>query len=156
MFMTKERFQNALKVAASDAVKEERKRVEDSSNQLEFFKLQALLNTLVICVSNEVSNVTVGFAKSIDFITQSNRPVLVVQDIVTKELAIPFGKVFSYTKQKFDALNSLGPNDRIAILYENYFEGTVNKSTDKHVYTSEEWAKIVNNSLKLWFNENEH
>lgn len=118
--------------------------------------MELFLNKLVICVSNEISNVRVGFAKEITYITQSQVPMLVVQDIVSKELVMPFGKVFNYTKQKFDALNSLDPNARLAILYENCFEGDVHKNGTEGLVEPEKWADIVNASLKVWFNENEH
>lgn len=156
MFMTKDRFQQALIVAGIDAVNLERKRVADSHILCDKIRLESFLDKIVICVSNEPANVMVGFAKGIEYITNANNPVLLVQDLVTKELVIPMGKVFHYTKQRFDALNSLEPNARISLFYDNCFEGTVDKIVPDNIVSSEEWLKIVEQSLKMWFEENEH
>lgn len=156
MFMTRARFDHALKISALDAVNEERKRVSDIHNKCEANRLESLVGNLVIVVSNEPSNVMVAFAKGVDFITQAQSPVLVVQDLVTKKEYIAFGKTFLYTKQKFDALNSLEPNARIAILFDSYLEGDVKKVLPENILTPEEWKNKVEESIKIWFRENEH
>lgn len=118
-------------------------------------KLETYLNELVICVSNEVSNFTVGYAKEICHITQAKIPMLVVYDIVNKREVMPMGRIYGYTEQLFNALNKLEPNERIAVLYE--FDGEVNKTPrdGEIIYPPEVWAEKVKTAIADWQKENE-
>lgn len=156
MFMTKSRFEHALKVASLDAINSERKHQLEQKNQSDFYTLESFVGQLVIVLSNEVENLKVCYAKGIDFITQSNSPVLVVIDLVSKKEFIVFGKVFAYTKQKFDALNSLDPNARISLFYESDSNSIYHKSSDVVVDSPDIWAEKVQFAMKDWFCENEH
>lgn len=121
----------------------------------EEIELESHLNNLVICVSNEVENVTVGYGKKIMLLTKALQPYLVVQDIVNDREVIPFGKIFSYTEQKFNGLNKLEPNERIAIIYGHLYDGEFNKvaSPDTVIYAPEVWKEKVTAAIAKWKTE---
>lgn len=118
-------------------------------------ELEFHINNLVICVSNEVENVTVGYGKSIVHLTKAQQPFLVVQDIVNDCEILPMGKIFSYTEQKFNGLNKLEPNERIAIIYGDLYDEEFNKvaSPDVVIYPSEVWKQKVKTAIDKWKSE---
>lgn len=158
MFMTKERFQASLNSSFADGARYERDRFSEVKKEIEVNRLNSFLGKFVICISNEISNPVVAVAKRIEFITASKEPVLIVHDLVDNKEYVSFGKIFAYTKQKFDALNMLSSHQRIALFYEqdsdtDYVSNSEPRNT---LYNKEEWAKLVNDSMKIWLTENEH
>jgi hypothetical protein len=105
----------------------------------------------VICASNEVENITVGYGKEIIHVTKANTPILIVYDIVDKKEIMPMSKIFDYTEQKFCALNKLEPNERISILYD-FGDSIVDKKPRDGdiVYPPEVWAEKVKNAISEW------
>ncbi len=130
----------------------EKKFRQEDLEKMKLFELEENLGKLVICVSNEIQNVTVGYGKEIQFITQAQQPMLIVHDIVNNCEIMPFGIVFKYTEQKFNALNKLEPNERIAILYNKSSDHYVDKSSSQtdEVIDSEIWAEKVKCAIKVW------
>lgn len=118
-------------------------------------ELELHLNQLVICVSNEVENLTVGYAKEIIYITKAKQPMLVVHDIVNKKEFFPFGTIFAYSEQKFNALNRLAPNERIAIIFNRLGTNTMEKTASDGdvIYPSEVWREKVADAVELWSRE---
>lgn len=123
----------------------------ESIKSIKEIELETFINKLVIFVSNEVSNVTVGYGKEICHITKAKIPMLVIYDIVNKEEIMPLGKMFDYTEQKFNALNKLEPNERIALFYD-FGENTVDKKPldGNSLYPPELWAEKVNAAITDW------
>lgn len=68
------------------------------------FELEEFLGKPVICLSNEIQNLTVGIAKEIIFLSKAKNPFLVVQDVISNTEIIPAGIIFAYTQQKFEAV----------------------------------------------------
>lgn len=132
-------LQKGLKKAKDD---EEARRME-----IEEIRLSSFIGQPVIVISNEVSNPMVGIAKEVTHITLANVPMLVVEDVVTGQNYVVFGTVFAYTEQKFDALNNMDPQARIALFYyrESYYN--VEKEAQHELATPEEWAQIVKTAL---------
>ncbi len=125
-------------------------KIEKSLKEIE---LEEYLGKLVICVSNELDNVKVGYGKEIVFITQAKTPMLIVYDLVDKKATMPLSKMYSYTDQRFNALNKLDPNERISIVYEAFFgDETVDKKLidGRVIYPAEEWAEKVNVAIEEW------
>lgn len=85
------------------------------------FEMQEMLGKPVICVSNEWENPVIGFAQEIIYITKENQPMLVIKDYLTMEENMSFGKVFSYTEQRFKALFKLDPFERCSLIYTNFY-----------------------------------
>lgn len=129
---------------------------ETEDKNISLFIIQEQLNKLVICVSNEVQNPIVGYGKEVIFITKANIPQLVVYDIVNNCEVMPFGKVFTYTEQKFHALNSLEANERIAIIYNQYEDSEINKNStmpEEKLFHNDIWSKKVKEAIKVWENK---
>jgi hypothetical protein len=118
----------------------------------EQMEMEMHLNNLVICVSNEVENITVGYAKEIIFLTKAKQPFLIVHDIVNNREIMPMGTIYTYTEQKFNALNNMEPNERIALIYARYSDEEVNKSPapDEVLYSPEEWKQKVDAAVNNW------
>jgi hypothetical protein len=112
-------------------------------------ELEEFLGKPVICLSNEIQNLTVGIGKEITFLTQAQQPFLVVEDIVNKTEILPMGIIFAYTKQKFDALNQIEPNARIALFYNRLEDYEVNKEATQveEILPTHEWARKVQMAL---------
>ncbi len=125
---------------------------EQQKKECELTELKMKLGKLVISVSNEISNVTVGVAKDIIFISQAQQPYLVITDIITSEELVPMGTLFDYTEQKFDALNKLEPNERISIIYNKLGYYHVDKTpTQKIIPESPDvWSKKVKEAVENW------
>lgn len=132
----------------------EKKLRQEYLDKMNLFELEKHIGKLVICISNEIQNVTVGYGKEIQFITQTKQPMLVVHDIINDCEIMPFGIVFKYTEQKFDALNKLEPNERIAILYNKSSEHYIDKSSSQRdkIIEAELWAEKVKSAIKAWKN----
>jgi hypothetical protein len=121
-------------------------------NKIKLYSLKSFLNKLVICISNEMENVIVGYAKDITFITQAQQPTLIVYDIIQKKEIIPMGIIMNYTEQKFDALNSLEPNQRIAIFFNQTSDYIVDKSATKtsDILSPDIWKIKIQQAISDW------
>ncbi len=121
-----------------------------SSKRAREFELEEHLGKLVICLSNEIENLTVGYGKEIQYITQAQDPVLIVHDIVRNEDVMILGIVFNYTEQKFHALNRLDANERISLFYgrlaDEHIDKTSTKVEDPMPY--EQWNEKVQEAIK--------
>lgn len=120
---------------------------EVRQREIRIIELQQHIGNLVICISNEIANPTVAIGESIMSITQGDVPMLVVKDVVTGESKLPFGIVMAYTEQKFDALNSMDPNARIALFYYKDSRRIVENKPSEDMMPSEEWAKVVKEAV---------
>lgn len=129
---------------------------EEAKEQVKNIELEMKLGKLVIYVSNEIDNVKVGIAKYIELISKANQPYLVIQDIISCEEVMPFGTILDYSEQKFNALNKLEPNERIAIIYNKLGYHHVDKSSSQTVIPedSEIWGKKVRQAVEKWKEQN--
>jgi len=118
---------------------------EKTTRDVEF---ELFVGSLVICISKELENPKVGVVTEVTRANHSHIPLLMVYDIVTKEKFIPDGVVFSHTEQKFDALNNIEPNARIALFFHRIDGNIVKKQATKIILTPEEWKKKVNLSIE--------
>lgn len=125
----------------------EQKRLDRKS--FKEFEIESMLGKLVICIPNEIENVTVGLATEMIYITKNEDPQIVVFDLVRKKEIIPFGKVFAYTEQKFNAFNKLEANERIALVYsaDSYNHVDKEKTKNENPIPSDEWAKKVKEAI---------
>lgn len=120
---------------------------EKSSKELE---LESHIGKLVICLSdqNEPPRVCVGV--EVVHITRNKIPMLSVYDIVKKEKSIPWGIIFDYTDQKFDALNSMDANARTALFFHRLGGEIIDRKPDPkmEVLTPDEWKKEVSEAIE--------
>ncbi len=125
--------------------------------KIKAFELEEFLGRLLIVVSNEVDNLLVGYGKEIIHITQASVPMLVVHDIVNKRDVMPGGIILCYTEQKFNALNRLDPNERIAIYYNKAGQEEINKNhlIKEEVFPSDVWSQKVHAAIEE-FNANKN
>ena len=116
------------------------------------FELNQFIGKLVINVPNEIENVTVGIGKEIIYITKSQQPVLVFYDIVRKVEMMSLGINIAYTKQKFEGLNKLDGNERIALFYNRHSENPTDKSSTQSepLVDSKLWAGMVEQEIANW------
>jgi hypothetical protein len=103
-------------------------------------ELEGHIGKLVICLSEQLENPTVGVG--VEVISGS---MLSVYDIVRKESINASGLVFSYTEQKFDGLNQMDANARIALFFHRLGTEIVKKQqhANKPVVSAEDWKKQV-------------
>lgn len=129
---------------------EKKQKILDNKKFKEF-EIQEMLGKLVICIPNEIENVTVGLATGMIHITQSQEPMIVVFDLVRQQEVVPLGKVFAYTEQKFNAFNKLDANERIALIYNAGCYENVDKEKTKNEtpMPAEEWAEKVKSAIAL-------
>lgn len=122
-----------------ETIKEELIKVEVALKEP---NLESLVGKLVICLNENLENPTVGVA--IEIIPENN-PVLSVYDIVRKETISATGVVFLYTEQKFDGLNQIDANTRIALFFDRLSADIVKKKqhASRPLVSSSEWKKQV-------------
>lgn len=118
---------------------------EKTTREIEF---ELFVGSLVICISKELENPRVGVVTEVTRANHSHTPLLMVYDIVTKEKFIPEGVVFSHTEQKFDALNNIEPNARIALFFHRIDGNIVKKQPTKILLSPEDWKKKVNLAIE--------
>lgn len=154
MSETKESLINLGRSQVFEEMKQEAIAKENRYKEIKVIELSELVGKLVISVSNEIQNVSVGVGKEIIFITQAQEPRLVVHDLVKKVDLLPMGKIFAYTKQKFDALNKLDANERIAIIYNANDEHCVDKSATQieELFEPKVWEEMVEKEIAIWKN----
>lgn len=117
--------------------------LKDKENSI-VFEMQEMLGKPVICVSNEWENPVIGFAQEIIYITKSEQPMLVIKDYLTMTENMSFGKVFSYTEQRFIALFKLDPFERCSLIYTNFYnEEEFSKNKIGQTNTLEEVQSIL-------------
>ena len=114
--------------------------------------LEIYLGKPVICVSNEFENISVGIGQEVAYLKEDNKPVLIVYDLIRKEEIIPFGMIFAYTEQKFDALNNLTPDQRSAILFEkdSTKDVALKPYPNQKIFNPLEWKRMVTMELYNW------
>lgn len=151
-FFNKQKVIQAAQKEILDLWKKQDREREEAKEQVKNIELEMKLGKLVIYVSNEIDNVKVGIAKSIELISKANQPYLVIQDIISGEEVIPLGTIFDYSEQKFNALNKLDPNERIAIIYNKLGYHYVDKSSSQTVTpeNAEIWGQKVLAAVKNW------
>lgn len=155
LFFNKQKVINEAQAEVYAKWEKERKERWESVKKAQEAELEMHLGNLVICLPNEIENLTVGYGKEIQYITQDKSPVLIVHDIVRNEDVMILGLVFAYTDQKFNALNKLDANERIAIYYSRLGDEDLDKSATKNEdpMPAEEWAEKVRNAIAEWKNE---
>ncbi len=120
---------------------------EKSSKELE---LESHIGKLVICLSdqNEPPRVCVGV--EVVHITRNKIPMLSVYDIVKREKSIPWGIIFDYTDQKFDALNNMDANARTALFFHRLGGEIIDRKPDPKMegLTPDEWKKEVGEAIE--------
>lgn len=116
-------------------------------------ELDDFIGKPVICLSNEIENLSVGIGKQVIFMTAAHQPFLVVDDLVRKREILPMGIVFAYTKQKFEALNKIEPNARIALFYNRLedYEIDKTKTQTEEIIPPAIWAEKVHAGLTHYF-----
>ena len=150
----KNKIKQQVKQEVLSEMEEYTKSREQRHKECKVFELEEHINNLVICVPNEIQNVTVGYGKEITYITRANEPVLIVHDLVRNKDILVLGKIFSYTPQKFEAFNKLESNERIAILYNRTSTHHVDKEDTKNEnpIPPEEWKQKVLYAIEQWQN----
>lgn len=121
---------------------------EERAREINVMELSGYIGKPVICVSNENRNPMVGIGKEVVLITQGQCPMLIVEDVVTGEQLMPFGVLFAYTEQKFDALNNMDPQARIALLYYKNSTHVIDKEPTADSVSPDEWSDAVKTALK--------
>lgn len=149
-WVTQKTLEQSKTISFNQGVNAERVRRTEAVDLCEYQRLHDFVGNHVIVISNEVSNVTVGVGLEVQLITQANRPVLVVKDVVSGEVGLVLGKVLMYSEQKFNALNKLTPQERIALFYNQMDEEAVDKglAENNNLYLADEWAIKVREALK--------
>jgi hypothetical protein len=103
-------------------------------------ELENHIGKLVICISEQLENPTVGVGVEV-----LNGSMLSVYDIVRKEKINASNLVFTYTEQKFDGLNQMDGNARIALFFDRLGNEAIKKQqhASRPVVASDEWKKQV-------------
>lgn len=119
------------------------------------YELEHFLNKFVIIVPNEMENLRVGYGLNINYFNNGD-PLLSYYDIVKNKIMISMCINFVYTEQKFNALNKLDPNERIALFYHKEFEGAIDKSATKdkeeEIEDNEVWASKIKKAMEEFKN----
>ena len=82
-------------------------------------ELSLYLDRPVIVIGNEWDDPTIGFGVSIDYLSRSLQPILVVQDYVTDRRVLVFGCIRPYTDRLYSAIKRLDPYDRWELVSSN-------------------------------------
>lgn len=143
-----EPFINRAVAEASSRWIEER---NERKRQAEIAEIECLLDKFVIVLPNEIENLTVAKVVGVDLITKAKSPVPVIHNVVSGEIYFTFAKIIPFSKQRFEALNKLHPNERIAIIYANVFgdEEPIDKSKTQleELIDPEVWKEKVYQSM---------
>jgi len=135
----------------SDPILEkEIKKVDSKDTDAKQVELESQIGKLVICISNQYENPRVCVGIEVVNITKSKIPVLSVFDIVRKEKTVPLGIIFDYSEQKFDALNQMDPNARIALFFNRLSSNIISKKPEigREYFHPLEWKERVNESIE--------
>lgn len=95
------------------------------------FEYETLLNKPVIVISNEWQNPIIGIATKIEFVSQTNNPMLVVFDYVENKEVMSNGIIYAYNEQRFNGLMKLDPFETCALVYQN-LNSTIFSPFDKY------------------------
>lgn len=149
-WVTQKTLEQSKAISFNQGVNAEKSHRAEVVDLCEYQRLNDFVGNHVIVISNEVSNVTVGVGVEIQLITQAKRPVLVVKDVVSGEVCLVMGKVLMYSEQKFNALNKLTPQERIALFYNQMDKEFVDKGVkeNSNLYSPVEWESMVREALK--------
>lgn len=103
--------------------------------------LENHVGKLVICVSEQLENPIVGVGIEVIHLTKSQVPMLSIYDIIRKEKNVPLGVIFDYTQQKFDALNKMDANARVAVFFNRLGNDVIEKTpqANRLLVSPEEW-----------------
>lgn len=113
-------------------------------------ELESHIGKLVICISEKLENPIVAVGINLAYIKGTNTPVLSVYDIVKKEKMIHLGMLFEYTEQKFDALNKMDANGRIALFFNRLGSNTIElkPKPESPLCVPDEWKFRVSEAIK--------
>lgn len=141
-------FINRAVAEASSRWIEER---NERKRQTEIAEIECLMGNFVIVLPNEIENLAVAKVVGVDFVTKAKCPVPVIKNVVSGEIYFTFAKIIPFSKQRFEALNKLHPNERIAIIYANMFRGEepIDKSKTQleELIDPEVWKEKVYKSM---------
>lgn len=118
------------------------KEQEEKANRFQLSVAERYIGKPVICISNEIESPVIGFGKSVDFITQGKCPTLVVENYVTKEDVLVFGKIFLLNERLFDIVLSLNPFQLCELLYNNSTK-PFNKEQSFILYSKDQLINIL-------------
>lgn len=125
---------NAQISSAKQKAKDEIYEVQtEQKNQTALIELQTYIDKPVISLSNEWQDPIIGIGKEVIFVTQANKPMLVIEDYITGKEYMAFGVIMGFTEQRFKALAKLNPFESCSLIYRN-----------NHVFTAFEKKKSGN------------
>lgn len=139
-------FQKNIEIIAQNLYFDKIKQRENDDYQAKNFELSRFLGRFVIYIPNNSENLCVGYAKSIEKVSISKSPHLLIVDVVTKKEKIAIGKIFPYTENRFLALNKLTSKERLEI-FHNYDENNQLYYHNSLMLSSSRWEEIVAESI---------
>ncbi len=80
------------------------------------------VGTPVIAVSNQWSNLVVGFVLRVEYVTASMCPVPVVMDYISGQELLCFSVIYDFTQQRLGAFMKLDPYERWVMAYKDGFD----------------------------------
>lgn len=123
---------------------------EDFSH--ERYMLSRYIGKHIIVVTNEIENLTVGLGLEVIQFKPTSVPILKFLDIARQKECYSMGSLFAYTEQKFDGLNQLDPNTRIALFFnkESFHPVDKTKTQLEPLIAPSEWKKKILESMNLY------
>lgn len=138
LFQLARRYANAhFEALCSQWHRAEREARDRRQLEIERITLEAYVGQPVIMIGNEWTDPVIGFALRVDFITQHQDPILVIQDDLSGREVISFGKLYRFSLQRFDALYKLTPYERCSLIY-NHTEFGLGKPQRETVLTKKQ------------------
>lgn len=120
-FISKRRAERLVSQARQEAVAEYKKEKEEQRRKTQSFFYEKLAEGPVIGISNEHENLVIGFIERIDTVCLSNDYLPIIKDYVSGTTVAFMGRVMGFTEHRFNALNSLTPEERVALIYGNMY-----------------------------------
>lgn len=120
MFNFKKKIKSSYNQGFSDGIIHQKTHDLAEKSKIKQFEVEQYVGKKVIAFSNEWENPIIGVGHHIEYITQSNSPVLVIQDYVENRKIYSLGIIKFYTEQKLNAILSLDPFSLIALVYHCY------------------------------------
>ena len=108
-------------------------------------ELETHIGKLVISINNKIENPTVAVGVEVLNSEGDFQHKLFAYDIVKKEQIELSGIIFDYTEQKFDALNKMLPNDRIALFFNRLGNEVIDKKevSASQLFPCQQWKTKV-------------
>ena len=106
----------------------ERDRTNARKKEWENATCDALVGKPVICVLGGNRDLMVGYCTGNMELSKANNRFPVVRDYVHNKESVVFGQVFVFTRQRFDALLKLTPEQRWCLFNQS---GTINDNDDE-------------------------